>query len=92
VERVRRRFVEIGLEAALQRQSGGGRKRKLDGEQEAHLISLRCSDVPPGQSRWTLRLLADQMVELGHVESISDETVRQTLKKTSYNLGSRRVG
>jgi len=92
VERVRRRFVEIGLEAALQRQPGGGRKRKLDGEQEAHLIALRCSDAPNGQARWTLRLLADQMVELGHVESISDETVRQTLKKTSCNLGSRRAG
>lgn len=92
VERVRRRFVEIGLEAALQRQSGGGRKRKLDGEQEAHLIALRCSDAPQGQARWTLQLLAEQMVELGHVESISDETVRRTLKKTNFNPGSRRVG
>ncbi|PZV07925.1 MAG: IS630 family transposase, partial [Leptolyngbya sp.] len=57
VERVRRCFVEVGLEASLKRQSGGGRKRKLDGEQEAHLIALRCSDAPPGQARWTLRLL-----------------------------------
>lgn len=92
VERVRRRFVEIGLAAALQRQAGGGRKRKLNGEQEAHLIALRCGDAPQGQARWTLQLLADQMVELGHVESISDETVRQTLKKTSCNPGSRRAG
>ena len=92
VERVRRCFVEVGLEASLKRQSGGGRKRKLDGDQEAHLIALRCSDAPQGQARWTLRLLADQMVALGQVESISDETVRQVLKKTNYNPGNKSAG
>jgi transposase len=92
VERVRRRFVEVGLAASLQRQPGGGRKRGFDGEQEAHLIALRCSDAPPGQARWTLRLLADQMVALDYVETISHETVRQLLKKTNCNLGSKSVG
>ncbi len=92
VERVRRCFVEVGLEASLKRRSGGGRKRKLDGDQEAHLIALRCSDAPQGQARWTLRLLADQMVALGQVESISDETVRQVLKKTNYNPGNKSAG
>lgn len=92
VERVRRCFVEVGLAASLKRQSGGGRKRKLDGDQEAHLIALRCSDAPQGQARWTLRLLADQMVALGQVESISDETVRQVLKKTNYNPGNKSAG
>lgn len=92
VERVRRRFVEVGLEAALQRQSGSGRQRKFDGEQEAHLIALRCSTAPPGQARWTLRLLADQMVELGYVDTMSHESVRQTLKKTNCNLGNKSVG
>jgi len=92
VERVRRCVVEVGLEASLKRQPGGGRKRKLDGDQEAHLIALRCSDAPQGQARWTLRLLADQMVSLGQVESISDETVRQVLKKTPCNLGNKSAG
>jgi transposase len=92
VERVRRWFVEVGLEASLKRQPGGGRKRKLDGDQEAHLIALRCSDAPQGQARWTLRLLADQMVALGQVASISDETVRQVLKKTNYNRGNKSAG
>lgn len=92
VERVRRCFVEVGLKASLKRQPGGGRKRKLDGDQEAHLIALRCGDVPPGQARWTLRLLADQMVALAQVESISDETVRQVLKKTPCNLGNKSAG
>ena len=92
IERVRRCFVEVGLAASLKRQAGGGRKRKLDGDQEAHLIALRCSDAPQGQARWTLRLLADQMVALGQVASISDETVRQVLKKTNYNPGNKNVG
>jgi transposase len=92
VERVRRCFVEVGLAASLKRQPGGGRKRKLDGQQEAHLVALRCSDAPQGQARWTLRLLADQMVALGQVESISDETVRQVLKKTNYNPGNKSAG
>lgn len=93
VERVRRRFVDLGLAAALKRQPGGGRKPDcLNGEQEAHLIALVCGQPPEGQARWILRLLADRMVQLGQVESVSHETVRQTLKKTNYNLGSKTVG
>lgn len=93
VERVRRRFVELGLADALKRQSGGGRKqRRFDGEQEAHLIALVCSEVPTGRARWTVRLLAEQMVQLGDVESVSPETVRQTLKKINYSLGSNSAG
>jgi hypothetical protein len=83
VRHVRQRFVEQGLEEALARkpQEQPSRQRILDGSQEAHLIALRCSDPPKGHSQWTLRLLADQLVELDIVESISYETVRQTLKK-----------
>lgn len=92
IERVRQRFVEEGLEAALKCRPGGGRKRKLDGEVEAHLIALRCSEAPEGKGRWTLRLLADQMVELGYVEQLSHETVRQVLKKTNCNPGDKSAG
>lgn len=83
VERVRRRFVEEGLDPALSPYRTGKRvyKTKLDGTQEAHLIALACSSPPEGRSRWTLSLLADQMVQLKHVDSVSRETVRQTLKK-----------
>jgi transposase len=84
IERVRQRFVEQGLEAALlPKPSKRIYRRKLDGEQEAHLIALACSTPPAGKGRWTLRLLADRMVELRHVDTLSHETVRQTLKKTS---------
>jgi transposase len=84
VERVRRRFVEEGLASALSPYHGGTRRyaRKLDGAQEAHLIALACSPPPEECGRWTLRLLAGRMVELGHVDTLSYETVRQTLKKT----------
>src|SRR5919107_4448173 len=83
VERVRRRFVEEGLASALSPYRGGKRvyERKLDGAQEAHLIALACSAPPDGQARWTLRLLAQRMVELAYVDTLSYETVRQTLKK-----------
>lgn len=88
IERVRQRFVEQGLETALNRQVQQKRKpRRLDGEQEAHLLAILCGPTPEGQGRWTLRLLAEQMVELGYVESVSHETVRQTLKKTNSSLG-----
>ena len=84
VERVRGRFVEQGLEAALlPRPSKRVYARKLDGRQEARLVALACSRPPAGKARWTLRLLADEMVELEVVDSLSYETVRQTLKKTS---------
>lgn len=84
IERVRQQFVEEGFESVLSyKQRQGSKTRRLDGEKEAHLIALTCSDAPGGRARWTLRLLADQMVELGHVEQISHETIRQTLKKTN---------
>lgn len=81
VERIRERLCEQGLDAAIHRAKGSGKQRKTDGAQEAHLIALACGGPPEGRSRWTLRLLADQFVELGHIESISHETVRQLLKK-----------
>lgn len=82
VERVRERLVREGLESALNRAAPvRARKRKIDGENEAHLIALMCGDAPEGRSRWTLRLLGQRMVELGYVESIAHETVRQALKK-----------
>ena len=88
VMRVRERFVEEGLEAALRpRPSTQLRRRKLDGHQEAQLITLACSEAPEGRGRWALRLLADRFVQLGHVEAISHETVRQTLKKTKSSPG-----
>jgi transposase len=85
VERVRQRFVEQGLDAALDRkkQARPSRERKLDGAGEARLVALACSNPPEGRAAWTLQLLADKLVELHIVDSISDETVRQVLKKTS---------
>jgi transposase len=88
VERVRKQFVEEGLEAALQpKPSARVYDRKMDGRTEAHLIALTCGAPPEGRSRWTLRLLGDRMVGLGYVESLSHETVRRTLKKTNLSLG-----
>jgi transposase len=88
VERVRQRFVEGGLEAALNpRPSRRLYRRKLDGAGEAHLVALTCSAPPDGHERWTLRLLAGRMVALGHVASLAHETVRETLKKTSSSRG-----
>ena len=85
VERVRERFVEQGLEAALSRkpQSRLSRLPVFDGDAEARLIALACSRPPEGRARWTLRLLADRLVELEVVEAVSHETVRRTLQKTS---------
>lgn len=84
VRNVRQRLVERGLEGALARkeQQRPSRQRLLDGKKEAQLIALACSAPPEGRTRWTLHLLADRLVELEVVESISHETVRQTLKKT----------
>lgn len=88
VERVRKRFVEEGLEAALdRRQPRRQYQHKLDGDGEAHLIALACSEAPEGRSRWTLRLLAERMVALQYVEKLSKDTVRRTLKKTNLSLG-----
>ena len=88
VERVRTQFVEEGLEAALERRKPRRHyPRKLDGDAEAHLVALACQEPPEGRSRWTLKLLADRMVQLEYVEQVSDQTVRRTLKKTSLSLG-----
>lgn len=88
VGRVRKRYVMEGLDAALNhRLSKAQRPPKLDGQQEAHLIALACSEPPTGHARWTLRLLADKMVELEYIESVSHVTVWQTLKKTNSSLG-----
>lgn len=88
VERQRKRFVEEGLEASLcPKPSQRVYERKLDGKAEAHLVALACSAPPEGRSSWTLRLLSDQMVVLEHVDSLSYETVRRTLKKTNSSLG-----
>ena len=83
VERTRQKFVEGNLACALNERSRPGAKRKLDAKSEAHLVALACSTPPEGQAVWTMWLLADELVALGLVESISDETVRRTLKKTS---------
>ncbi len=87
VERVRKRFVEEGLEAALSERPRPGAARKLDGRQEAHLMALACSETPEGRGRWTMRMLTERLMELGVVEEISDETVRRTLKRGISNRG-----
>ena len=88
IARVRKTFVEQGLTAAVERQRPTGRQyRKLDGAQEARLIAVACSAPPEGQVRWTLKLLADRLVELEVVEAVSAETVRRTLKKTTSSRG-----
>jgi transposase len=91
VERLRQQFVEEGFEACLSRKRRVY-TRLLDGNQEAHLVAIACSSPPEGQSRWTLRLLSQRLVELGHVESVSHETVRQTLKKMNLSLGEKTAG
>ena len=88
VERVRRRCVEEGIEAALgRREQQSRRPKKLDGAAEAHLIALACGEPPEGRARWTLRLLADRLVECEIVDRIHPETVRKTLKKTRSGPG-----
>jgi hypothetical protein len=89
IERVRKQFVEEGFDAVLARRPYTQKvsRKKIDGEVEAHLVALSCSEPPTGHARWTLRLLADSIIELGYVDTISYEAVRQTLKKTSLNRG-----
>jgi transposase len=88
IGRVRQRLAREGLQAALHRRLPNRQyQRKLDGRQEAHLIAVACSTPPEGQGRWTLRLLANRMVELEHVDSLSYETVRRVLKKTGSSPG-----
>ena len=92
VARVRRRFVEEGVEAAINDRPRPGRGRKLNGRQEAHLVAITCSNAPEGHAHWTLQLLADQVVAMEFAGSISLETVRQILKKTNSNHGRRKSG
>jgi transposase len=87
VERVRKRFVEGNLERALNDAKRPGAKRKLDGKQEALLVATACSTPPHGRARWTMQLLADKLVALTELDSLSDETVRRTLKKTISSPG-----
>ena len=93
VEQVKKRFVEEGYEASLYRKPVTNvHRRKMTGEKEAHLVTLCCSKAPEGRTAWTLRLLADTMVEGHIVDSLSHETVRQTLKKMKLNPGKRKNG
>ncbi len=87
IERVRRTLVLEGFDAALQRKPQPPRPRKLDGHHEAQLIALTCSPAPAGHKRWTLRLLADKLVELTDLDGLAPETVRLMLKKTTSNRG-----
>ncbi len=93
IHRIKQRFVEEGLDVALHGRKGERvYKRKADGDFEAHLVALSCSEPPEGYAQWSLRLLADQVVELGYIEKISHETVRRVLKKTKSNPGKRSAG
>lgn len=89
---IAKRFVIEGLEAALGRKEQENRHRKVDGEVEAHIIAIACSEAPEGCERWTLQLIADKVVSLGVVESISDTTVMNALKKTSLSHGRKKSG
>jgi transposase len=93
VERVKQRFVEEGFDACMDRKPYPAKEpKKADGDFEAHLIALSCSKAPEGYARWSLRLLADKMVELEYTDSVSHETVRQVLKKTKSNRGESKDG
>jgi transposase len=93
VERLKQRFVEEGFEACIDRKSYPEVKDiKADGDFEAHLVAISCSKAPTGFARWSLRMLADKMVELNYAESVSHETVRQVLKKTKLNRGGLKDG
>ena len=88
IAKIRKTFVEQGLEAVLQRKKADREyERSLDGEGEAHLIALACSEPPTGRAHWSLRLLQDRFVKLGHLDNISYETIRRVLKKTNSNPG-----
>jgi transposase len=92
VSHIAQRFVEEGLESALGRKEQVNRCRKVDGNVEAHIVAIACSEAPEGRARWTLQLIADELVRLGVVESISDTAVCNTLKKTNLNLGGKNNG
>jgi hypothetical protein len=93
IDRVKKRFVDDGLDITLNGRKGSRiYKKKADGDFEAHLVALSCSDAPEGFSRWSLRLLADKVVELDYIDNISHETIRRVLKKTKSNLGLEKGG
>jgi len=93
IDRVKKKLIEEGLDACLERQpSQRVYEKKVDGDLEAKLVTLCCSEPPKGFAKWSLRLLADKMVELKYTESISHVTVRSVLKKTNLNLGKLKVG
>lgn len=93
IHRTKQRFVEEGLDVALNGHKGERvYKRKADGDFEAHLVALSCSDPPEGHVQWSLRLLADKVVELGYIENVSYETVRRVLKKTKSSPGGKLPG
>ena len=92
VERTRKRYVEGGLEKALHEDQRPGQKRRLDTRGEAYLVAIACSNPPESHDHWTVRLLSSRLVELGVVESISHETVRKVLKKTSSSPGKSSSG
>ncbi len=93
IDRVKKRFVEEGIEVALLGHKGERvYKKKVDGDLEAHLIALSCSEPPDGFSRWSLRLLADRAIELEYIDNISHETVRRLLKKRVKTLEEKRMG
>lgn len=87
VERLRKRWVELGTEDALEREKRGPQLGKIDGDAEAVLVATACSDAPEGRSKWSVRLLAERIVELGVVESCSHMTVQRAMKKTKSSLG-----
>jgi hypothetical protein len=92
IDRVKKRFVEDGIDVALNNKKKiRTRAKKTDGDFEAHLIALSCSDPPEGFARWSLRLLADKVVELNYIDSISHETVRGILKKRNQTMATRGV-
>lgn len=90
VARIRQKFVEEGLQKALERRPHSNPKsRKLDGDQEAHLIAICCSNPPEGRSRWTLKLLANKLIEMEIIDTLSPSTVSRVLKKTNLSLGKK---
>jgi hypothetical protein len=93
IDRIKKRFVEDGLDITLNGLKGSRvYAKRVDGDFEAHLVALSCSDPPDGFSKWSLRLLADKVVELEYIDKVSHETIRQVLKKTKSSLGEEKVG
>ncbi len=93
IDHIKKRFIELGMDITLNGQKGSRiYAKKVDGDFEAHLIALSCSDPPEGFAKWSLRLLADQVVELEYIDKVSHETIRQVLKKTNSNLGVAKDG